>query len=177
MHWKDGHLYDGQTVARMKIEGGWQSNQSEYLIHVMARFDSANDNNPTWWYEPKIQHRSYPIDLLPNFGLKQPTPIPLKTPLESFDHIYWAVRNPAHELPDIVRCDLQLPKDAPLFPEVLIAAAAVNVDIGNTCRGSLQADNGMPLFAIVDVPGGALKDIDRIYAAVAKRLSNLAIEQ
>lgn len=141
-----------------------------------------------WWRTPAIPHKLYPIDLLPNFGVKDgPDPKagigPIKTPAGP----YWAVRgtlNPATKFPFTTRCSIKPPlgnKEGDvayqLDPKwILMGETYLQDQNGNTCRGIVSADNGVDIGGRLDVPGKAVPEIDKVYKAASKLLSELIVE-
>lgn len=144
-----------------------------------------------WWYEPAIPHKLYPLDLLPNFGLKgSPDPQAGIGPIKSLPSPYWAVRgvnSPHTKRPYTTFCSMNPPFewDGKDFreevmktrdPAWLIQATSPVAQNGNTCRGSVAADNGAAIGARLDVPGKAVPEIDKVYKASANLLSKLIVE-
>lgn len=130
----------------------------------------------------------YPIDLLPNFGVDGgPDPQagigPIKTPAGP----YWAVRgtfNPATKYPFTTRCSFKPPlgnKEGDVAYQldptwILVGETYLQDQSGNTCRGNVSADSGVDIGGRLDVPGIGVPEIDKIYKAMAKLLSELIVE-
>ncbi|MRD47238.1 hypothetical protein [Caenimonas koreensis] len=147
--------------------------------------------NPEWWYQPRIAHERYPIDLLPNFGLDAPDPQAGVGTVKSAPSPYWAIRGTTavrSKRPYSTSCSVKPPPDwdgkdfsdkatrARDVAWLVQAEAGAYVDIGNTCRGFASADNGKLITAKIDVPGMAISDIDKIYLAAARRLSEVTVD-
>jgi hypothetical protein len=144
-----------------------------------------------WWYDPAIPHKLYPLDLLPNWGLKgSPDPQAGVGPIKSKPSPYWAVRgvlSPHTKRPYTTFCSMNPPPEwdgkdfreevmKTLDPIWLVQATSPKGQNGNTCRGSVAADNGAAIGARLDVPGNAVPEIDKVYKASAKLLSELIVE-
>lgn len=195
LFWKDDRLIGPQEYGLLFKTGKWPTSTVPTIVIQISFGDIEAAKTrapvPDWWYQPSIPHRRYPIDLLPNFGLDTPDPRAGFGPITTKPTVYWAVRgvlDPLTQRPDTTYCSMKRPpnwdgKDN--SPEAtkardiawLIQAETHTIDyIGNTCRGHTSADNGKPIVAMVDVPGMALGDIDKIYRAVSKRLSEMTVD-
>jgi hypothetical protein len=164
---------------------------NDKLAQEQVQKDKAEGRYQDWWYEPAIPHKLYPIDLLPNWAVKDgPDPQAGIGPIKSMPTTYWAVRgvlSPKTKRPYTTFCDMNSPPDwdgkdhrpeatKALDPIWLIQATAPKTQNGNTCRGSVSADNGAAIGARLDVPGNAIPEIDKVYKAAAKLLSELIVE-
>lgn len=197
LYWYNGKLYTNKEVMAAKTAGKWAEETQHpaaptyAFIDIGIAFAEADapepEPDPDWWYSPALQHKLYPIDLLPNFRLKQPDPQAGSGAIKDLDGVYWAIRGtkaPITGRPYMTRCDIKPPPANPAKdvsyqgnPAWLIQGETyTNISVGNTCRGGLSASNGKRLGAYVDVPGMAVKDIDKIYRAVAQHLSDLTVE-
>lgn len=197
LYWYNGKLYTGNEMMAAKTAGKWPEgplspvNPSYAIVAIGIAFSEEGapepKPDPDWWYSPALQHKLYPIDLLPNFRLNQPDPKAGIGPIKDLDGVYWAIRgtkSPITGRPYMTRCDIQPPRNNPAKdisyqgnPAWLMQGETyTNYSVGNTCRGGVSASNGKPLGARVDVPGMAVKDIDKIYRAVAQHLSDLTVE-
>jgi hypothetical protein len=141
---------------------------------------------PAWWYSPAMPHQRYPIDLLPNARLDQPDPGAGVGPVLSKEAASWAVRGTKHPdtgMPYTTLCNIRPPPgNIPgsiayeRDPKWLVQGETYTEEtIGNTCRGGVWATNGK-LAAMIDVPGAALPDIDKIYQAASLKLTDLTVE-
>ncbi|MBF9266055.1 hypothetical protein [Paracidovorax cattleyae] len=193
-YWYEDRLV-GMREYGGRVRGGKWPKEYQPKIQIYIGFggnDSVGENNKNklWWFENAIPHAMYPIDLLPNFGLKEPGPEAGKGSVKSSPP-YWAVRGthrPGTGWPFTTFCSMRSPdgwdgKDyspeatKEQDPEWLVRARTFeNITVGNTCRGKVSADNGKSIGAMVDVPGAAVKDIDKIYKAVAAYLSEMTVE-
>jgi hypothetical protein len=197
LYWFNSKLYTGKEMMAAKAEGQWPEVPSGpgkmpyAIVEVGITFAEIGapepKPGPDWWYSPALPHKLYPIDLLPNFGLEKPNLQPNIEPIKNLDQVYWAVRgskSPRTGRPSVTRCDIQPPPGNPAKdvsyqgnPAWLIQGESyTKYSIGNTCRGGVNADNGKRLGAYVDVPGMVVKDIDKVYRAVAQHLSDLTVE-
>ena len=197
LYWFNSKLYTGKEMMAAKAAGKWPEvpsgpGQMPYAIVEIGIGFWAVDApepkpSPDWWYRPAMPHKLYPIDLLPNFGLEKPSPQANIDPIKDLDQVYWAIRGSKSLRtgePYTTRCDIQPPPGNPAKdvsyqgnPAWLIQGETyTKYSIGNTCRGGVNAGNGKRLGAYVDVPGMAVKDIDKIYRAVAQHLSDLTVE-
>ncbi|GKT21583.1 hypothetical protein [Acidovorax sp. SUPP3334] len=194
-YWYEGRLASGREYSERKRKGDWPD-EHKPRIEIYIRFGenqsiSEADKPKSWWWQPAIPHKIYPIDLLPNFGLDVADPEAGVGSIKSRPSPYWAVRGTARidgGSPYTTFCSMKSPPgwDGKNYsPEAtkerdvawLIQAKTYEESIlGNTCRGSVSADNGKRVGAMIDVPGAALKDIDKIYKAVAAYLSEMTAE-
>ena len=140
-----------------------------------------------WWRAPALPHKLYPIDLLPNFRLEEPDPNAGIGPIKTLAGPFWAVRgtlNPATKFPYTTRCSIKPPLgNKPgdvayqLDPKwILVGETYLQDQNGNTCRGVVVADNGADIGGRLDVPGIAVPEIDKVYRAASKLLSELIVE-
>lgn len=186
LHWYQGKLYDAKDTALAEAEGRWPKTTipSPYATIVIEIKFGHPQAHPDWWYSPAVPHALYPIDLLPNFGRDAPVDDAAIKPLKDTDSIYWKVRGGPMGAVSITRCEIKPRQDATKSdrssltdPSWLIRGETeVRETLGNTCRGYVAADNNKPLGARIDVPGAALKDIDKIYVAVARHISEWTID-
>lgn len=197
LYWLNGELYDRPKRLAAEAAGKWPEAPSGpgkmpyAIIEIGIAFAEVGvpepKPDPDWWYSPALPHKLYPIDLLPNFRLDKPNSQAGIGPIKDLDSVVWAVhgsKSPRTGRPSVTRCEIQPPpgnheKDVSYqgSPTWLIQGETyTKYSIGNTCRGGVSADNGKPLSARVDVPGMAVKDIDKIYRAVAQHLSDLTVE-
>lgn len=197
LYWFNSKLYTGNEMMTAKAAGQWPEepvspaapSYATVAIGIAFAEEGAPESkpDPDWWYSPALPHKLYPIDLLPSFRLGKPDPQAGIDPIKDLDQVYWAIRgtkSPTTGRPSVTRCDIQPPPRNPAKdvsyqgnPVWLIQGETyTQYSIGNTCRGGVSADNGKPLGARVDVPGMAVKDIDKIYRAVARHLSDLTVE-
>lgn len=195
-YWYENRLIEMQEYGGRVRGGNWSKNyQPQIQIYIgFGSNDSVSEENKNkpWWFEPAIPHAMYPIDLLPNFGLKEPDLEAGKGSVKSSPP-YWAVRGTHRSgsgtgWPFTTFCSMRSPdgwdgKDhspeatKEQDPKWLVRARTFeNTTVGNTCRGKVSADNGKSIGAMVDVPGAAVKDIDKIYKAVAAYLSEMTVE-
>ena len=151
----------------------------------------ADNGFQEWWYVPAIPHKLYPLDLLPNWAVDGgPDPQAGIGPIKSKPTTYWAVRgvlDPRTKRPYTTFCSMNSPPEwdgKDFRPEVtkeldpiwLVQATIFKTRNGNTCRGSVSADNGIAIGAMLDVPGNAVPEIDKVYKASANLLSKLIVE-
>jgi hypothetical protein len=137
-----------------------------------------------WWLTPRIPHKLYPIDLLPNWGRRDgPDPQAGTAPIQEI--AYWAVRGvlDVRGRPFTTSCAIRPPPGNPLNdfryqrdPVWLVQGETVPGVHGNTCRGGVRASNGTSAGAWIDVPGDGLPDIDKIYKYASEWLSTLIVE-
>ena len=59
---------------------------------------------------------------------------------------------------------------------ILVGETYLQDQSGNTCRGNVSADSGVDIGGRLDVPGIGVPEIDKIYKAMAKLLSELIVE-
>ena len=171
-------------------------------VHLYFRFDydpprsqqekDKRMGHQDYWYSPSIPHKLYPLDLLPNFGIDGgPDPQAGIGPIKSKPTTYWGVRGSydfktkrqnttfcsMHRPPNWDGKDHSPQATKELDPAWLIQApTSIDHTIGNTCRGSVGADSGAEIGAMIDVPGKAVPEIDKVYKAAAQYLSNLVVE-
>lgn len=194
-YWHNNKLFDMKEYSRLLKKGEWPEDPPP-LVKIIIDFDrqsasAKRDPSKDWWYQPAIPHRLYPIDLLPNFSLENPDPEAGVGRIKSKPTVYWAVRGSVDKLngnPYVTFCGMKSPdgwdgKDyspeatKERDPQWLVQARTFeNTTVGNTCRGYVTADNGSPIAAMVDVPGAAVKDIDKVYKAMAANLSKIIVE-
>lgn len=194
-YWHDKKLIDMKEYSRLIKKGEWPNNPPP-LVKIIINFDNQNasakrDPSKEWWYQPAIPHQLYPIDLLPNFALEIPDAEAGIGRIKSRPKAYWAVRGTVDNFtkkPYVTFCSLKSPpgRDPKDYSEEatkerdplwLIQAKTYEEDfVGNTCRGYVSASNGQSIAAMIDVPGAAVKDIDRIYKAMAVRISAMTVE-
>lgn len=190
--WRDGRLFDGKEYRALLDAGKWPESTVYPVIELGIGFKEidtiqSNDQPRDWWFEPAIRHKQYPIDLLPNFGLDVPNPNAGISPVKSKPTTYWAVRGSrefATGRPFVTFCSIKPPAGAAVgdvsyerdIAWLIQGETSTNLYIGNSCRGGISADNGKPIVARIDVPGMALADIDKIYKAASKRLSDMTVE-
>lgn len=183
-YWGKGRLI--RTDAELRDAGLKPAQAPLIELHIEFEPDFKHKPPPTWWYAPAIPHQRYPIDLLPNFGLDQPDPNAGVGPILSKPTVYWAVRGTKswrdglpfttfcgiHPPPGNAENDVAYQRD----PKWLVQGqTSIEKVVGNTCRGGVSATNGK-LGAMIDVPGAALPDIDKIYQAVSLKLTELTVE-
>jgi hypothetical protein len=197
LYWRDGILYDGPQYAAVKKSGKWPEPPPNSMISPRAIIELSigfaemdapkSPPFPDWKYSPAIPHKLYPIDLLPNFGLDKPDPQAGIGPISPTSFAYWAVRGtkqPDTKQPYTTFCSIRPPpnsleNDVTYQRDVkwlIQGETYLKESIGNTCRGHVSADNGKRMGAMIDVPGMAVKDIDKIYQAASKYLSDLTVE-
>lgn len=182
-YWGKGRL---MSYAERR-KAGLQPEQAP-LVELYINFepDSKYTPPPTWWYAPAIPHQRYPIDLLPNFGLDQPDPNAGVGPILSKPTVYWAVRGtkrPDTGMPHSTFCGIRQPpgnaeNDVAYQrdPKWLVQGEThSHYTVGNTCRGGVSSTNGK-VNAMIDVPGAALPDIDKIYQAVSLKLTEVTVD-
>ncbi|WP_208943523.1 hypothetical protein [Paracidovorax avenae] len=194
-YWHNNKLSDMKEYSQLLKRGEWPKDPPP-LVKIIIDFDRQNastkrDPGKDWWYQPAIPHKLYPIDLLPNFALESPDPEAGIGRIKSKPKAYWAVRGTLNSLtrnPYLTFCSMKSPperdprdysEDATKErdPSWLIQAMTYEEDfVGNTCRGYVSASNGQPIAAMIDVPGAAVKDIDRIYTAMAEKISAMTVE-
>ena len=171
-------------------------------VRMYLRFDDAPPRSQQekdklfdykdYWYSPSIPHKLYPLDLLPNFGIDGgPDPQAGIGPIKSKPTTYWGVRgsySPRTKRQNTTFCSMHSPpnwdgKDhspqaTKALDPVWLVQAPTSIDhaFGNTCRGSVGADSGAEFGAMIDVPGKAVPEIDKVYKAAAQYLSNLVVE-
>lgn len=194
-YWYEGRLASAREYSERKRKGDWP-NEHKPRIEIYIRFGenqpmSEADKQKSWWWQPAIPHKLYPIDLLPNFGLDFADPEAGIGQVKSRPSPYWAVRGTARRdggNPYTTFCSMKSPSEwdgkdysAGATKELdiswLIEARTYDeTTVGNTCRGNVSADNGKSIGGMLDVPGAALKDIDKIYKAVANYLSEMTVE-
>jgi hypothetical protein len=192
-----GKLTRGEQA---KAKEPWQKDGSMVKMYIRLReLPSPEEVKKTevsigfqeWWYAPAIPHKLYPLDLLPNWAVDGgPDPQAGIGPIKSRPTTYWAVRgvlNPRTKRPYTTFCSMNSPpgwdgKDhrpeatKELDPVWLVQATSPKDQNGNTCRGGVSADNGAYIGAMIDVPGKAVPEIDKVYKAAAKLLSELIVE-
>lgn len=193
--WYEDRLIGTREYAERNKRGDWPKEYKPRIL-IMIGFGvnqavGESDREKSWWFEPAIPHAIYPIDLLPNFGLKEPDPEAGKMAIRSSPSPYWAVRGtsrPGTGRPFTTFCSMRSPDEwdgkdysseatKERDPVWLVQAKTFeDRKDGNTCRGHVAADNGKSIGAMVDVPGVAVKDIDKIYKAVAAYLSSMTVE-
>jgi len=196
--WYEGKLFDAEDQIPLRQAGKWPAGVKSIVNLVTISFPAAEDIAQTqksspvldWWFQPAIPHQRYPIDLLPNFGLDVPDPQAGVGPVKSKPTVYWAVRGSQgpNTPPYTTFCSMKSPPDwdgKNYSPEatkekdvswLIQAETSETHTIGNTCRGYVSAGNGKPVSAMIDVPGSALKDIDKIYKAASQKLSELTVD-
>lgn len=194
-YWREGKLFTTKEYAALLREGKWSKDYSPF-VPIRIKFgteewDKKIEPSIDWWFQPAIPHKLYPLDLLPNFGLDAPDPNAGIGPIKTKPTVYWAVRgtkNAASGFPNTTFCSMKSPPErykndysleATKARDIawLIQAKTYEEDmVGNTCRGYVSADNGKSIAAMVDVPGVLVKDIDKIYKALARHLSELTVE-
>ena len=193
--WMDHRLIHDDEYRALLEAGKWPPDIPYSLIAIGINFPTAEEIAqrqkvlpiPDWWYAPVIPHQRYPIDLLPNFGLDAPDPNAGVGPVKSKPKAYWAVRgtkDPMDGKPYTTFCSIKPPPSSPENDHSYDRNVAWLVQgetylkeyIGNTCRGGVGADNGKPIGGRIDVPGVAVADIDKIYQAVSKYLSDLTVD-
>ena len=162
-------------------------------VHLYFRFDGDPPRSleqrkkdfgvKDWWYAPKIPHKTYPLDLLPNYRLKEEAAnLNAETTAIKYD-TYWQVRgslNPLSKKPYITVCDMQPPakwdgsENSWQVPVWLVQAQASGYNLFS-CRGGISAENDQ-YGAMIDIPQKAVPEIDKIYKAASQYLSNLVVE-
>jgi hypothetical protein len=185
---------------RAKAKEPWRKHGALIEMHIgfseKSTLEKTQKNSDDlrlhkWWYEPVLPHKLYPLDLLPNWGLKDgPDPQAGIGQLKNSPPT-WAVRGTLYKptgRPELTRCSMNSPpgwdgKDhkpevtKELDPVWLLQATTPTGEIGNTCRGYLGDDKtGYLIGAMIDVPGNAVPDIDKIYKTAAHLLSELIVE-
>lgn len=161
-------------------------------VHLYFRFDGEPPKSleqrkkdfgaKDWWYAPKVPHKSYPLDLLPNYRLENEATDPEKAIIKY--ETYWEVRGsamPSTKMPYVTICSMSAPttwKEADgnswKNPEWLTQAPASGYNLFS-CRGGVGEANGL-FGAILDIPQKAVPEIDKIYKAASQYLSNLVVE-
>lgn len=187
-YWGNGKFLDGEELKKERQKGSTLPWIQLYLTFRAER--PKYEEEPEWWFTPAIPHQRYPIDLLPNLGLDQPDPHAGKGPILTKPTVYWAVRGSTSAYtgkPFITYCSMKSPADwdgknftpeatKERDPSWLVQADTYTEDTTrNTCRGGVSATNGK-LGAMIDVPGAAVADIDKIYQAVSQKLTDLTVE-
>ncbi|MBF9264126.1 hypothetical protein [Paracidovorax cattleyae] len=190
-YWYEGRLVSVSEYSELVKKGLWPQ-EVQPDIYIMMKFGPNQpvndaDREKPWWFKPALPHKIYPIDLLPNFALEIPDPEAGHGPIKSKPSAYWAVRGTEDfetKKPYVTFCSIKPPEGKPgndvshqRDVRWLINGKTYEDNyVGNTCRGNASADNGKNIYAMVDVPGAALKDIDKIYKAVAAHLSEMTVE-
>lgn len=186
-YWANGRLM--RTTAELLEAGLVREQVSRIELYINFDRDRSSPQYtppPGWWYAPTIPHQRYPIDLLPNFGLDRPDPNAGVGKIQSRPSVYWAVRGtkrPDTGMPFTTFCSIRPPpnnaqNDVAYQTDArwLVQGETYSQDtIGNTCRGGVSATNNK-LGATIDVPGAALRDIDKIYQAVSLKLTELTVQ-
>lgn len=193
LFWLNHRIINSHEYKELQKTGKLSSSGAPYaVIEIGIGFGTTgtimgNKLPPAWWFKPAIPHHLYPIDLLPNFGLDMPDQNAGVGPIKSKPTAYWAIRgskNPLTKQPYVTFCSISPP---PNNPENDVAyqrdvkwlvqgKTYLKESIGNTCRGGVSADNEKPIGARIDVPGAGVADIDKIYQAVSKYLSDLTVD-
>lgn len=189
-----GKLTRGEQA---KSKEPWQMQGSMVKMYLQFRDivtdarDKELNGTQDWWYAPAIPHKLYPLDLLPNFAIDgAPDPQAGVGPIKSKPTVYWAVQGLVHprtKRPYVTFCSMNPPPtwDGKDFreevmktrdPVWLVQATTSNAQNGNTCRGGVSADNGGYAGGMIDVPGKAVPEIDKVYKAAANLLSKLIVE-
>ncbi|GKT21584.1 hypothetical protein [Acidovorax sp. SUPP3334] len=194
-YWRENRLFTMKEYSELLREGKWPKEEVP-MVKILIDFErqgipAEKDLPKDWWYQPAIPHKLYPIDLLPNFGLDVPDPEAGVGKIKSKPTVYWAIRGTMDKLsgtPYTTFCSLRSPpeRDPKDYtdeatkardPSWLVQAKTYESDtVGNTCRGYVGADNGKFISAMIDVPGAAVKDIDKIYDELAKKLSEMTVD-
>jgi hypothetical protein len=186
-----GKLTRGEQA---KSKEPWQMQGSMVKMYLQFRDivtdarDKELNGTQDWWYAPAIPHKLYPLDLLPNFAIDgAPDPQAGAGPIKSKPTVYWAVQGLVHprtKRPYVTFCSIKPPagnKESDVAyqrdPKWLIQGETYLKDQnGNTCRGGVSADNGGYAGGMIDVPGKAVPEIDKVYKAAANLLSKLIVE-
>jgi hypothetical protein len=138
-----------------------------------------------WWLTPRIPHKLYPIDLLPNWGRRERPDPQSGSPSIFREFPVWAIRgiSDPRGRPYLTLCGIKPPPGTASNdvrferdPAWLVQGETHPGTIGNTCRGGVSASNGTAAGAMIDVPGDGLPDIDKIYRYASERLSTLIVE-
>lgn len=196
LFWLNHKIINGHEHKALQRAGKFSDSDTPYaIVEIEIYFPQPKELNITnlrskdWQFRASTSHLRYPIDLLPYYFTKTPTE-PVDSKKLTFDGgQHWAVPGslePATSQPYVVYCTLNLPPrvvDAKateslesLFQRLIRSNAPEKENIGNTCRGRIQADNGKSIFARIDIPGNSVADIDKIFQATSKHLSELIVD-
>jgi hypothetical protein len=188
-----GKLTRGEQA---KAKEPWQKEGSMVQMYINLRElrtpeqvkkIEADNGFQEWWYVPAIPHKLYPLDLLPNWQIKGVPDPQAGVGQLKISPSRWAIRGVLHpktKRPYTTYCSIKPPpgnKESDVAyqrdPQWLTQGETYLKDQnGNTCRGSVSADNGIAIGAMLDVPGKAVPEIDKVYKAAANLLSKLIVE-